>query len=221
PLGGAEPLTLAFLRGEDGAEQTAQLQAAIVKQFGSLEKFFSTLEPLLPQVFGAFLISHFSLLPVNPRFDFQMRLSLPGQVVQTNGLCDLDGRILWTFTEEDLALSGYTMWARTLVIHKEEISALGLVDFPGHIGAVEKLYQELRAPSGGLREPLLQALRACAAEKSLAPLQRLAAGKGETAEADGDMPAAAQRLLAFLKKFQPEARSEGPELKPTEEQRGR
>jgi len=224
PLGGAEPITLAFLQGKDSAEQTAALQTAIARQFGSLEKFFASVEPLLPQVFGAFLINHFSLLPVNPRFDFQMRLSLPGEVVQTNGIRDLDGGILWTFSDEDVALSGYAMWARSLVIRKDEISDLGLVNFPGHLGAVEKFFQELRASGGGLREPLLQALRACVAEKSLAPLERLAACKEEQTEPPADTPAAAQRILAFLKRFQPGAQNnDGPELKPpaSEEQRGR
>jgi len=198
------PLRGSMVKDREGrAELFAALQESIKQRHGSIPAFSAKIEPLLPRAFGAFLINQVSLLPLNPEFEFFYRLALPGHVVQTNGLRDLDGRILWTFTDREVALSGYAMWARSLVLRSEAVAALGLQDFPGHIHSVERLFQLLRAPEdGAFSERLIQVLRASIAAHSLRPLEGLAAGAAGTdpAPTPQDVRAAAQ-LLEFLNTY--------------------
>ncbi|MBN2711584.1 MAG: hypothetical protein JXR97_04015 [Planctomycetes bacterium] len=208
----AKPLRADFIGSKEDREKfLTALQESIKRRHGSTKAFTDKIEKILPEVFGAFMISDFSPLPTNPHFDIQARLALPGHVVQTNGLRDIDGRILWSFDDREMSLTGYSMWARSLVINNDMIRALGLKGFPGHITTVEYFFQIFRTSSPHeINEELADLLRECVKEKSLEPLKRATLSDSEV-ESKKRLTASAKSLYSLLKRYAP---AESEEMEP-------
>lgn len=197
---GGAALRVDFLEDKDARTKLlTDLQESVSQRHGSVKVFLEKIEPLLPKIFGAFLISEYSIIPTNPQFDFQVRLDLPGTVIQTNGLQDLDGKLLWSFTERDLGLTGTAMWARTVVIDQEAVKSLGLKDFPGHLNVVERYFREFRGPGGKPNKDLVEVMRACVETKSVDPLNALSLDE----KMDERTRRSAANLLSLFKHFQP------------------
>lgn len=158
---------------EDKALREA-LTRRLTERHGSFKAAMERTGALLPRAFGAFLMPR--VMPVGwyARYQFQMRLVVPGRVLQTNGLCDMDGSVYWTFAGEDAALAGQSMWARTLVVDPAAAEALGLRDFPGNLAVVERLARLMSGPGGSPRLAVVRALEASVGARSLAPLAALA-----------------------------------------------
>ncbi len=202
---GAPPLTWERIASD---EAKSSYNLTIESLHGSLPAFLTKLEHRLPAALGAYLPGEIGLSPFNPRMLFHARLRLPGVVLHTNGLRDLDGTIHWDFTGREVSLSGYQMWARAMIIREDALRALGLEGFPDSIVAVDRLYQILHQ-AGDLHEnPLVQALTASIAAESLEPIERLAGAdgaletSGEATPAPG-VTASAAELLALLQSFRP------------------
>lgn len=187
-------LTTAMLRGE---EMRQIFQESIAQQYGSLTIFLQTLERLLPRIFGAFLLGDANFIPLQSHLRFHARLRMPGMYIQTNGLRDLDGSLVWIFTDRDIALSGCRMWARSLWIHPPTIQALGLERFPEGLATVEVFYRLLCDRQGRLRPTLIEGLRRSVEASSLAPLEASATSR----EGDGEEALAAKALLEFLQRY--------------------
>lgn len=197
--GGTEPLNIDFLHDKNAREALLQdLQASVKERHGSTQAFVKKLEPLLPEALGAFLINQYSLLPTNPHLDFQVRLALPGTVIQTNGLIDVNGKLLWSFSEGDMGLSGFAMWARSLIVNQKAIDALRLEDFPGGLNTVERFFRPFRGPGGRTNEELVELLRTCVKEESLGPL----AARAAEGDKNDSMARAAAALHTLLKSYQ-------------------
>jgi hypothetical protein len=198
------PLTWTMLSSD---EAKASYTLTLETLHGSLPAFLTKLEHRLPAALGAYLPGELALSPWNPRMAFHARLRLPGTVLHTNGLRDLDGTIHWDFTGRDVALSGYSLWARALIVREEAVRALGLEAFPGSILAVDRLYQEL-SRGGGLHDgPLAETLREAVETGTLEPLERLAGTAPQPASAEGggaappEVREGAEQLLELLRSF--------------------
>ena len=209
------PLSLDLFRAKDTREELfEELKASVSEDHDSLEAFAMKLRPLFATAFGAFLANRFSLIPTSPRLDFQVRLALPGHILHTNGLRDLDGRILWSFTDAEVGLTGYSMWARCLLLRTDRIKSLGLVGFPGHITTVERFFREIKGNNGVPHPALVAVLEECVEESSLAPLKTMA-----QTDTDLEMPEdldqatveASARILKLLERFLPR---QEPEVEP-------
>ncbi|MFH0911945.1 MAG: hypothetical protein V1918_10635 [Planctomycetota bacterium] len=195
--------------------------------FGSFDRFLQQVG--LPLILGAFsgldipvafTDDEIQFLPSEPSFQFLFRLRLPGRVVETNALQDLDGSLLWRFDGSDLMLTGCRMWARTLVVDEAALRRLGLVDFPGSLAAVERFHEAMATAGGRVDPALAMLLRRCVSEGSLKALRdaALPATPPVGPELDADSPQrnrvspeAAGRLLGVVSAFyRPEERSATP-----------
>lgn len=156
-------------------ELLASVQSAIIARHGSLNNFIAKIAALLPRAFGSYLIS--SVMPVwmLPDATYQFRLRVPGQVIQSNGVREVNGDLIWTYADRDLALTGKSMWARTLFVRETVTYSLGLRGFPASLSDVDRMFGLCLTPEGQPREGLLNALRQAAQARSLAPVEGLAA----------------------------------------------
>jgi hypothetical protein len=116
------------------------------------------------------------ILSIPRRFHFVMKV--PGRIERTNGQLRDDGEVEWSFTDEQAYPLGFTMQCRALrVDHKLQQALLpGLpLDKWANVLAVAR---EARG-----HEDLASSLRACRAEKSLAPFNRYRHFDASTPEA--------------------------------------
>lgn len=191
------------------------LQKTVDKRYGSLPALLRQIDPLVPKAFGAYLPAQYFPSPANPHFNFIYSLRLPGQLIRTNGLLNLDGSVDWAFRDVDIALAGYSVWARSVILNQEAIAALKLADFGSNMATIELLYRELRRPTGELNEPLIVVLRECVKSQNLAPLVEFTEkARAETkAEPDQEPAAGGEGLLNYLRRFQPDpSRHAAPEI---------
>ncbi len=185
----------------ESSEVQNRLRQAIGRRHGSFNGFLNEIEGMLPEVFGAFIVGRLSVSHMHPRFDFRARLTMPGRLVQTNGVRDFDDSVFWTFDETDMAISGYSMWARSIVVDTEAIAALDLNGFPASIAAIETLYQAIMRAEGE-QNPVRQALGICVRQRSLRPLETVAAGQplhNPGTPPSGRQMDAAQQVLELLR----------------------
>ncbi len=194
------------------------LQETVKSRYGSLQTFSKKVQPLLVQTLGAFLIRQVSMMPVNPNVEFHARLVMPGHIVQTNGLCDVEGSILWSFSDREVALAGYGIWARSLLVNKKKLAAIGIENFPAHLYDVERLYQSMRDPkTHKLNKDVLAVLRQCLESGSLAALEEMAeSGKQHAAAATGNAAIVAGNLLKLLKPFRDASTGKNQEPAPAD-----
>lgn len=229
---GLPPLSEKLFATKESRKKVADdFEAYLKTRFGSLHAVLAKIEILRPKIFGAYLGNQFSLSPDNPQLAFQVRLLMPGHIVQTNGLRDVNGQLLWTFTGEEVGLSGFQMWARSLVVRKKMVAALGLVNFPGSIQQVERFYRILR-PHGRKVAPLIsQAFSDSVKAHSLAPLEKLAGVEKNTAKkkkslqpatakADQETVAIAGRILVLLRQYLPRPKPPKKPMARTKKQEG-
>jgi Vesicle coat complex COPII, subunit SEC24/subunit SFB2/subunit SFB3 len=172
--GGAQ-LSADMLSGSAGDELLGALQKAVTARHGSINNYINKINTLIPRAFGTFLTGTAVPIFMLPEVSYQYRLRVPGVVLQTNAVRDVNGDMLWTFTDSDLALTGQSMWARTLFVREADTSALGVRGFPSTFGEVERLFSLCVAPDGRPRDDLLDALQNGVEARSLAPVEALAA----------------------------------------------
>jgi hypothetical protein len=212
-----------FQKRENQTDFLRHIEQGIRDSFGSMENFSNRVEPMLPAIFGAFSGRRLSIEQTEPSFRFIYTAHLPGRIIETNGLQDLDGSIIWRFTGEDMALTGYRMWGRTVLINHEAIRRLKLGNFPANLNVMQSFYSVLLNQDKQVDDHALAVLRACVEIGNLTPLRQAAnpadnpglQHPGATAAGpDRLSPAAAQRLLGILGAFYDE--DEVPALPPAE-----
>ncbi len=155
-------------------ELLASLQQAITARHGSINNFVGKIAALLPRAFGAYLTSSFMPVYMLPDVAYQYRLKLPGAVIQTNGVRELNGDLVWNFTDRDLAFTGQSLWARSIFVRDPAVLSLGLKGFPASLGDVDRVFGLCLTPQGAPRENLLKALRDSVNARTLAPLEAVA-----------------------------------------------
>ena len=156
-------------------ELVAAIQKAITARHGSVNNFVAKIAALVPRAFGAYLTGTMMPIYMLPETTYQYRLRIPGTVIQSNGVREINGDVLWNFTDRDLAFTGQSMWARTIFIREPVVYALGLRGFPASLGDVDRLFGFCLTPNGIPREGIIKALSQSAMNRNLGPLESLAA----------------------------------------------
>ena len=187
PRQGGAAVNQEMLAGVALDELAASLQQAITVRHGSINNYIAKIAALVPRTFGTYLTGTMMPLYMLPEATYQYRLKLPGQVIQTNGMRELNGDLVWTFADRDLAFTGQSLWARTIFVRDTAVYSLGLRGFPSSLTDVDRVFGLLITPGGTPRENLLKALRESVTSRSLSPLETLANTKSEDAQAARDM----------------------------------
>lgn len=194
------PFSVSILR--DKKNQTdflSILELSLKESFGTVEDFRKRMEPLYTSVFGAFTGRSITIEQREPSIEFFYRAMLPGMVVESNAVRDLDGSLIWRFSNRDAILSGYRMWARTIILNHEAIQRLQLRNFPRSLATIEALYDALLTPRKRIDPKRIELLQACIRQGDLRPLRDAAnplnAGRSPVP------PDEAQRLLGILGSF--------------------
>ncbi|MDR3077936.1 MAG: hypothetical protein LBV15_04130 [Planctomycetota bacterium] len=156
-------------------ELAAAVQKAITARHGSINAFLGKLSALAPRAFGAYLIGSVMPFHMLPETTYRYRLRLPGAIIQTNGVRELNGDLAWSFSDNDLAFTGQSMWARTIFVREAAAAALNLQGFPASLADVDQTFGLCLSPAGTPREALLDALASAASAGGTAPLEALAA----------------------------------------------
>lgn len=164
-----------MLSGVAMDELIASIQMTVTARHGSVNNFIAKIASLVPRAFGAYLTSSVVPIYILPETSYKFVLKTPGTVIQTNGVRELNGDLVWAFTDRDFAFTGQSMWARTIFVREPVTYSLGLRGFPANLTDVDQLFGWCLAPEGAPREAILDALRRCAAERGTAPLEALAA----------------------------------------------
>lgn len=150
------------------------IQKAVIARHGSINAFIAKIAALVPRAFGAYLAGTAMPIYMLPETTYQYRLRIPGQVIQSNGTREMNGDLVWTFADRDLAFTGQSMWVRSIFVREPVTQALGLAGFPATLADVDRLFTLCLAPNGTPREALLFALQQSAAAHGPAPLEALA-----------------------------------------------
>ncbi len=199
---GAATLPPDLFSGSVGEELLGAVQKAVIARHGSINEYLRKIAALVPRSFGAYLTGTVAPMYMLPDTRYFCRLRFPGMVLQTNGMRDVSGDLLWNFTDSDLAFTGQSMWARTLYVREQLVSGLGLQGFPSSVADVDRLFSLSVAQNGQPRDAMLTALQQSALGRSLAPLEALAANPSSPDAA------AARGVLELLQHFrQPETGS--------------
>ena len=174
PRPGASGLTPEMLSGQAIDELVAALQQAITARHGSINAFVNKIAGLVPRAFGTYLTGTVMPIYMLPETTYQYRLKLPGTVIQTNGVRELNGELVWNFADRDLAFTGQSMWARSIFVREPAVYSLGLKGFPASLADVDRVFSLLLTPTGAPRENLLKALRDTVSNRSFSPLEGIA-----------------------------------------------
>ncbi|MCD8351102.1 MAG: hypothetical protein LUC93_10880 [Planctomycetaceae bacterium] len=174
PRAGTGGVSAETFAGTAMDELLAGLQQAIIARHGSINNFIAKIAALVPRAFGAYMTGTTMPLYMLPNTTYQYRLRVPGTVIQTNGVRELNGDLVWNFADRDLAFTGQSLWARSLFVREPAVYALGLRGFPASLGDVDKVFGLCLTPQGSPREELLRRLRDSVSTRSLAPLQAMA-----------------------------------------------
>lgn len=173
PRGGGA-VTQDVITGVAMDELLASLQQAITARHGSINGFIAKIAALVPRAFGAYLTGTVMPLYMLPTTTYQYRLKVPGTVIQTNGVRELDGSLVWNFGDRDLAFTGQALWARSIFVREPAVYGLGLKGFPANLSDIDKVFGLCLSPQGAPREGLLKGLRDAVTQRSLGPLEALA-----------------------------------------------
>lgn len=152
------------------------VETVIAETFGGDEAFEDAVKPLWARLLGLY-VSDF----VGSPHHFHYTLTTPGAIVKTNGTLVSDRSVRWTFAGGEAYPFGYAMECESLDVQSElEQELLGEKVLDNRDTMLK--YVEIV----GSNEALLDALRACAREKSMAPFykardQSAAASKTEEA----------------------------------------
>ncbi len=192
PRPGTPGVSADMLAGTAMDELLASLQQAITARHGSINAFIAKMASLVPRAFGTYLTGTAMPFYMLPDTAYRYRLRVPGTVIQTNGVRELNGDIVWNFIDRDLAFTGQSMWARTIFVREPAVFGLGLRGFPANLGDVDQVFGICLSPQGTPREALLEALRESVTIRNTAPLERLA---GDTTAADSQAAQAMLRLF--------------------------
>lgn len=194
-------------------ELLGSIQQAITARHGSVNAFIQKIAALVPRAFGTYLTSSVMPIYMMPDVSYQYRLKVPGQVIQTNGVREFDGHLVWNFTDRDLAFTGQSLWARSIFVREPVTYALGLKGFPASLGDVDKVFGLCLTAQGAPREELLKTIRDAVNARSLAPLEAMAASaKSQDAQAAKGLLELFQRHRA-AQSAQPKEQNE-PETAP-------
>ncbi|MDR3211701.1 MAG: hypothetical protein LBU79_07280 [Planctomycetota bacterium] len=192
---GGEQISDGLLSGSAGEELLGALQKAVTARHGSINAYLAKLGEVFPRAFGAYLTGTVMPIYTIPDVTYYYRLRLPGMVIQTNGIRDVGGDILWNFADRDLAFTGQSLWARTLFVRESITSALDVRGFPSSLAEVERMFVLSLDANGQIREKLLLTLQQAAGVRSLSPLEALA---GDPGQPDSQ---AARGVLELLGKY--------------------
>ncbi len=133
----------------------ASLQQAITARHGSINNFLAKIAGLIPRAFGAYMTGTIMPLYMLPQTTYQYRLKVPGTVIQTNGVREMNGDLVWNFIDRDLAFTGQSLWARTIFVREPAVYSLGLRGFPRNLADVDRVFGLLLTPEGMPREAVL------------------------------------------------------------------
>ncbi len=196
---GVTPFTASVFKGKDSQIKLLfKFLQEIQKSFGSVEEFMNQLEiPLIAGAFSGVNVpftfngNNLQFAASEPSFNFLFKTKVPGKVIQTNGVRDLNGTLVWRFKGEDVMFTGYRMWAKTLQVNQNAIKRLHLRGFPGSIINVERFYAIMTNRKGELNKGLTVLLATAVENESLDPIRNKANGGDDLA----------QKLLKFLMRY--------------------
>lgn len=191
--GGAGPGRETF-SGMTADDLLPAIQKAVIARHGSINAFIAKISALVPRAFGAYLAGTVMPIYMLPETTYQYRLRIPGQIIQSNGTREMNGDLVWTFADRDLAFTGQSMWVRSIFVREAVTLPLGLKGFPATLADVDRMFNLCLAPNGMPREALLLALQHSATAHSLAPMEALA---GNASSPDA---AAAKGMLELFDK---------------------
>ncbi|MHC4873346.1 MAG: hypothetical protein ACYTFY_16000 [Planctomycetota bacterium] len=205
------PLTAKILQGkENQIKLLFSMLQEIQKSFGSVETFMHQLEiPLIAGAFSGITVpftfkgNNLQFAEAEPDFNFFFRTRVPGKIVQTNGIRDIDGSLLWKFRGDDAMFTGYRMWAKTLTVDHDAAEKLGLTGFPGNIAAVERFYAIMTA-NGEINKDLLKLLSEAVEKESLDIIEEKKPAFSEVSYSAGKSSQAADKagqLYDFLNAY--------------------
>ena len=106
------------------------------------------------------------IVPMSPRF--QATQTMPGQIVETNGMLLSEGVARWSFTAADAFPDGYDMRVRSIVISPDKLPGLA-ASWSTDRAAALKLIELVKSDEG-----ITAALRDCRKHRSLDPLKTYA-----------------------------------------------
>ncbi|MDR0362287.1 MAG: hypothetical protein LBJ46_06350 [Planctomycetota bacterium] len=172
---GGAPLSREMFSSTIGDELLGALQKAVVARHGSVNEFLRKIGALIPRAFGSYLTPQIMPIYMLPDVTYFYRLRVPGQILQTNAVRDLNGDLVWTFSDRDISLSGQSIWARTIFIREPIVMSLGLRGFPENLAEIDRLFGFCIDAQSQPREALLTAFQQSAAARNLRPLEELAA----------------------------------------------
>lgn len=181
------PLTSKDFKGrENQIKLLFKLLQEIQKSFGSVETFMQQLElPLVAGAFSGLTVpfefegNNLQLSKPEPVFNFYFKAQIPGQIIQTNALRDIDGGLIWRFSGDEVMFTGYRMWAKTLDINQTAVRKLGLEKFPGSIVAVEKFYSIISGRDGKANTTLLKLLKESVESGNLTPIEKFSTSESQ------------------------------------------
>lgn len=138
------------------------VETVIAETFGGPEAFNDAMSPLMARLLGLYASEI-----LGAPYHFHYTLITPGAIVKTNGTLLSDRSVRWTFEGNDAFPFGYAMECESLDVQtgleKELLGAPVLDDRDTILKYVE---------IASSNEAVLDALRACAKEKSLAPFYK-------------------------------------------------
>jgi hypothetical protein len=156
----------------------------IETKYASSEEFERRMAELLARVFGLYYSARiFS----NEHFD--CTLTVPGEIVETNGQLLASSRVRWQFQAEAAYPLGYVMECRSLFVDAEAQKQL----LPGAPLASREAMLELVSLVAG-KERLAEALVECRRKKSMAPLYEFRQRANTTAGGEQDVKSV-ERIL--------------------------
>ena len=141
-------------------------ESVITKRFGSVEAYESGRDLLLTRIWGIYRIPYPVKISGTIR-QFDVTLSLPGAVVETNGTITDVGEVAWRFDSRQAFPAGYAMSCRSLETRDGANVLLRGLQPKDRRKAMLKLVGMIASDD----DPLLSVLRRSAAKTSWSPLE--------------------------------------------------
>lgn len=156
--------------GDDEAVKRTRLEqswkSVITKRFGSVEAYESGRDLLLTRIWGVYRIPYpVEIFGTTRQFD--VTLSLPGAVVETNGTITDLGEVVWRFDSGQAFPTGYAMSCRSLETRDGANVLLRGLQPKDRRKAMLRLVGMIASDD----DPLLSVLRRSAAKTSWSPLE--------------------------------------------------
>jgi len=141
-------------------------QAVVKTRFGSGKAFDARTGQLATRIWGVYRpLFGMTLFGTSRQFDAS--LSLPGQVVETNGKITGAGMVVWQFEASAAFPLGFGMECRSLEAREQSAVLLAKLKPASRLGVLLKLVDVVDGDS----DPLVAVLRSCATKKSWSPLE--------------------------------------------------